>query len=299
MESKFDLAKWLAGEMTKEESDAFERSPEFEIYRKIKIYSAQLKAPDFDSEEILQNVIAHKKEEKVIKPKFNWIAKIAAILIIGLGITFVFLQNNNTNEVSSVGEKNTFLLPDTSEVTLNSGSKIDYNEFNWNFKRQLNLDGEAFFKVAKGKKFDVITKLGKVTVVGTQFNVKSRDNNFEVACFEGKVNVNFNGKQILLTKGKSVFIQNGLEIDSRNDNSYSPSWLQNEMEFNNNSLSEIISEMERQYAILIENKFESDKKFSGILPSNNLETALEILSKTYKLNYSKPTGKKIILTKNE
>lgn len=299
MESKFDLAKWLAGEMTKAESDAFEQSPEFETYRKIKEYSSKLEAPEFDSEEILQNVITHKKEIKVIKPRFNWVAKMVAVLVIGLGIGFFFLQSSSTTEMALAGEKNTFSLPDNSEVVLNSGSEVEYKKFNWKYHRELNLKGEAFFKVAKGEKFDVNTELGKVTVVGTQFNVKSRNKNFEVECFEGKVKVSFNGKQVLLTKGKSIFIQNGAEIESRDDISETPNWLQNEMEFNNNSLSEIIAEMERQYNISIENKLALDKKFSGILPSDNLETALEILSKTYKLSYSQPTKTKVILTKNE
>lgn len=299
MESKFDLAKWLAGEMTRAESDAFEQSQKFETYRKIKEYSSKLEAPEFDSEEILQNVITHKKETEVIKPRFNWVAKMVAILVIGLGIGFFFLQNDTTTEMALAGEKNTFSLPDNSEVALNSGSEIEYKKFNWKFRRELNLKGEAFFKVAKGEKFDVNTELGKVTVVGTQFNVKSRNRNFEVECFEGKVKVSFNGKQVLLTKGKSIFVQNDEEIETRDDISETPNWLQNEMEFNNNSLSEIIAEMERQYNISIENKLTLDKKFSGILPSDNLETALEILSKTYKLSYSQPTKTKIILTKNE
>lgn len=299
MESKFDLAKWLAGEMTQEELSAFEKSSEFEIYKKIKDYSGQLETPNFDSEQILQNVISHKKETKILRLKFNWFAKTAAVLVIGLGIGFFFLQNMATTKMALAGEKTNFLLPDNSEVVLNSGSEINYKKFNWKYNRELNLKGEAFFKVAKGEKFDVNTNLGKVTIVGTQFNVKARNQNFEVECFEGKVKVVFNGKQILLTKGKSIFVQNGIEIDSRNDVSASPNWLQNEMEFNNNSLSEITAEMERQYSISIENNFVSDKKFSGILPSNNIETALEIISKTYKLNYSKPTEKKVVLTKNE
>jgi transmembrane sensor len=299
MESKFDLAKWLAGEMTDEETVAFEQSSEFETYRKINEYSSQLEAPDFDSERILQNVVAHKKETEIVKFKLNWMAKIAAVLVIGLGIGLFFLQTNSTTEMASAGKKTTFLLPDNSEVVLNSGSEIKYKKFNWKYNRELNLKGEAFFKVAKGENFDVNTNLGKVTVVGTQFNVKSRNNNFEVECFEGKVKVSFNGKQVLLTKGKSIFIQNGAEIESRDDISEKPNWLQNEIEFNNNSLSEIVAEIERQYNISIENKLALDKKFSGILPSDNLETALEILSKTYKIKYSQPTKTKVILTKNE
>ena len=47
-------------------------------------------------------------------------------------------------------------------------------ENKWKNERSVNLDGEGFFKVAKGSKFDVETSAGTVSVVGTQFNVKNR-----------------------------------------------------------------------------------------------------------------------------
>jgi len=63
-------------------------------------------------------------------------------------------------------------------------------------------------------------------------------------------------------------------------------------------LNEAISEIERQYAVEIEHsKISSDQYFTGILPLDNIDTALEILCKTYHLDYIKTSDKKITLIK--
>lgn len=298
MESNFDLAKWLAGEMTKSELEAFEKSAEFNTYKKIKELSSEMTVPDFDMEKSYQNIIQHKKNKPAVKLQRNWFLRIAAVLVLALG-TFFFLKSTvATTEYAEVGKRSTFYLPDTSEIVLNSESEIQYKKWNWDNNRSLNLKGEAFFKVAKGKKFDVNTNLGKVTVVGTQFNVKSRNNNFEVECYEGKVKVSFDGKTTLLEKGENIVVQNGKQMESIALNSEKPSWLQNEIKFNSNSLDEIISEIERQYAVEIEkDKINSKEFFTGTLPLNNLDMALKILCKTYHLRFTKTPEGKIILKK--
>lgn len=298
MESNFDLAKWLAGEMTESELEAFEKSAEFHTYKKIKELSGEMTVPDFDMEKSYQNIIQHKKNKPAVKLQRNWLLRIAAVLVLALG-TFFFLKSTvATTEYAEAGKRSTFCLPDTSEIVLNSESEIQYKKWNWDNNRSLNLKGEAFFKVAKGKKFDVNTDLGKVTVVGTQFNVKSRNNNFEVECYEGKVKVSFDGKTTFLEKGENIAIQNGKKIESIALNAERPSWLQNEMKFNRNSLDEIISEIERQYAVEIEHDKTNTHFFTGTLPSNNIAMALKILCKTYHLHFTKTPEGKIILKNN-
>lgn len=297
MKDNFDLAKWLAGEMTGSELEAFEKSPEFTTYKKIKDFSGEMQAPVFDTEKSYQSTIQKTKDKPVVKLKTNWILKIAAILVLGLGITFLLKNNNTTTQYAKAGEKTTFYLPDNSEIVMNSESEIKYKKWNWDNNRNLNLKGEAFFKVAKGKKFDVNTELGKVTVIGTQFNVKSRNKNFEVECYEGKVKVTFNGKNIFLEKGDNIIVQNGKEVESRQLNTEKPSWLLGEMKFSNTSLDEIISEIENQYAVEIKYpKAALKRNFTGILPLDNLDMAMKILCKTYNLDYKKASDKKIILT---
>lgn len=306
MKKEHDLAKWLAGEMTGSELKAFENSPEFETYNKIKEFSSTLKAPDFDEDKMYQDIVQREKkkttkeEKTVIKLQSQWFSRIAAVLVLAVGLTFLIRPYLATTEYASAGEKKTFLLPDNSEVILNSGSEIAYKKWNWDNKRSLKLEGEAFFKVAKGKRFDVNTNLGKVTVVGTQFNIKSRDNNFEVECYEGKVKVAFNNKSIFLTKGQNIVVQNGVKIETETLIGTKPSWLSDEIKFNNNSLEDIIGELERQYNIKIDKKaIHSDESFTGALPMKDIEKALEIVSKTYRFNYKKISDKKVILTSND
>ena len=298
MENNFDLAKWLAGEMTADELEAFEKSPEFNTYKKIKELSGQMEAPAFDAESSYQNIIGRAKENPVIRLRNNWFLKAAAILVIALGTLFILKYQITSTEYAKAGKKTTFLLPDDSEIVLNSDSEIRYKKWNWSSNRSLDLKGEAFFKVAKGEKFDVNTSLGTVTVVGTQFNVRARNRNFEVECYEGKVKVAFNNKILFLEKGSSVIVRGGKQLQSLPLTTDRPSWLLNELKLNVASLNEAISEIERHYAVEIEHsKISSDQYFTGILPLDNIDTALEILCKTYHLDYIKTSDKKITLIK--
>lgn len=298
MENNFDLAKWLAGEMTADELEAFEKSPEFNTYKKIKELSGQMEAPAFDAESSYQNIIGQAKENPVVRLRNNWFLKAAAILVIALGTLFILKYQITSTEYANAGKKTTFLLPDDSEIVLNSDSEIRYKKWNWSSNRSLDLKGEAFFKVAKGEKFDVNTSLGKVTVVGTQFNVRARNTNFEVECYEGKVKVAFNNKILFLEKGSSVIVRGGKQLQSLPLTTNRPSWLLNELKLNAAALNEAISEIERLYAVEIEHsKISSDQYFTGILPLDNIDTALEILCKTYHLDYIKTSDKKITLIK--
>lgn len=297
MENNFDLAKWLAGEMTGSELEAFEKSPEFETYQKIKTYSGSMEAPVFDTEKSYQKVIKRASKKPAQKQSYWFIKLVAATIVISLGTVF-YSKNKTTTQYAEAGQKTTFSLPDHSEIVLNSNSKIKYKKWKWKSNRNLQLEGEAFFKVAKGETFDVNTNLGKVTVVGTQFNVKSRNQNFEVACYEGKVKVAFGNKNILLEKGNSVTVQNGTITTRMPLDTKKPSWLLNEIQFNNSTLDQVLNEVQSQYGIEIEHsQINSGQYFTGAVPTNNIDTAMTIIGKAYHLNYIKTSDKKIILKK--
>ena len=295
MEEQYDLAKWLSGEMTKSELDAFQKSRDFETYNKIKNISSELEVSEFNSQEMYQNIINRKKKKKVVRLQDLWYMKVAAILVIALGLTLLAKPYISSTEYALAGARKTFLLPDNSEIVLNSGSEIQYKKWNWDKDRSLNLKGEAFFKVAKGEKFTVKTELGTVTVVGTKFNIKSIGENFEVECYEGKVKVAFAEKTLFLTKGENVVVQKNNKIEALPLTNSQPSWMENEIKFNSNSLQEIIDEIEIQYNVNIKNTANSNQSFTGTVPLNDLDAALQIISKTYQLNYKK-TYKEIIIS---
>ena len=295
MEKNYILAKWLNNDLTEEELAEFKASPDFEKYEKIKNYSAQLKVSDFDEAKVLENIISHKKVTPKVIPLYkNWMFRVAAILVLALGVTFTVQNFSTETQYASNGERTTFSLPDNSEVVLNAGSAIKYKKWNWDNNRHLKLEGEAYFKVAKGKKFEVETDLGKVTVLGTQFDVKARKNRFDITCYEGRVKVNYKDKEIILTPGKSVAFENGKQVNIIVD-TQKPDWLENKIAFNKENLSNILDEIQRQYnvSISVETKY-SDELFTGKIPLDNLDVALQIIATTYNLEPKKTAKDKII-----
>ena len=288
MDEDYKLAKWLNNELTAEELAEFKQNPDFPLYEKIKENSARLKTPAFDQDKMLSNVVATKKATKVVKLQQNWFVRIAAVLVIALGLSF-FMVNSSKEKYYGTELTQTVNLPDNSEVIVNKNSSIEYKTFFWKNNRTIDLKGEAYFKVAKGKTFEVNTNLGKVTVLGTQFNVNSKDNTFEVTCYEGKVKVNYKNQELILTKGMLVTFENDSKKEGKTTLSM-PNWASDEIEmsFTNQNLKTIITDIENTYNVTIKtNTIATEQLFTGKLPSNNLDVALQIIASTYHLQINK------------
>lgn len=296
MEENYELARWLAGEMSESELIAFQKTPEYETYTKIATYSESLETPPFEEETIFNNIKDSKNTTSKVIPLYkSWFFKVAAVLIVLFSTTLLFQFYSSQTQIALNGKRTIFSLPDNSEVVLNSGSEISYKTWNWDSNRKLQLEGEAYFKVAKGKRFEVITSLGKVTVLGTRFNVKTRDTKFNVTCFHGRVKVNYKTKEIILLPGESVTFEKNFQLNTKTE-TVSPEWLENKIVFNKEKLIPIIKEIERQYNVSIEIKTNhSNDLFTGKIPSNNLDLSLEIIASTFHLTIQKSTPNKIII----
>jgi transmembrane sensor len=295
MDENYILSKWLNNELTDSELADFKASDNYAIYEKIKNYSSQLEVAEFDEDKILANILKQeKKTPKVIPLYKKWLVQIAAIFILGLGITYVIQNFVPQTQYAQNGKIITFSLPDNSEVVLNSGSEIEYKKWNWNIHRRIELQGEAYFRVAKGRRFEVQTNLGKVAVLGTKFNVKARKNRFDVTCFEGRVRVNYKDKQIILTHGQSVTFENGKQLNTI-INTSKPEWLENKIAFNKENIHNLLEEIQRQYNVIIELKAtHTNALFTGKIPTNNIDVALQIIATTYNLEFNKTEKNKII-----
>lgn len=292
------LAKWLAGEMSAEEENDFKKSNEYAIYEKIKQATSNMSTPEFEQEKMYQNiVVATKSKQKTIPLyKQNWV-KIAAVFVLFFAISFGVFATKKHTELAQNGEKTIFSLPDNSEVVLNAGSTIEYKKWNWNNNRTLNLEGEAFFKVAKGKKFEVKTNLGNVIVLGTQFNVKQRENRFEIKCYEGKVKIISKNNEKIITKGMKITFENDTFFESTRFNGKTPEWLNDELSFDKTSLKEVVNEIERNFNITIDLKnITNNELFTGTIPAKNCDQVIDIISRTYHLKMTKLSKKAYQLT---
>ncbi|NHN26289.1 DUF4974 domain-containing protein [Flavobacterium jejuense] len=282
---KYILTKWI----NNEETNDSEKNQDQYTYESDKEHSVQLKTINFDEDNLLNKIKFRKNDSsKVIQIAQNWFFRIVALILISLGIFMFYQDNNCIIKFTKKGDKSVFMLPDKSEITLNSDSEIKYKDKNWKKNRIVYLNGEAYFKVTKGEKFEVNTTLGKVLVLGTQFNVKARNNRFDVICFKGKVKVNHNDKTITLKQGDKISFENDELIIQKKTSETKPSWIENELSFEQEQLQNIVEEIERQYNISIKHNLETrNQLFSGKIPNNNLKIALQIIATTFQLQTEK------------
>ena len=232
-------------------------------------------------------IIEKRRAKKLTIQKLRPILQIAAVLIVGVVVYASFFMNSMTTIQTLASQTKSINLPDASLVELNAMSTVSFNESNWNEKRLVNLDGEAFFNVEKGSKFDVKTSSGIITVVGTQFNIKNRKDYFEVKCFEGKVNVLYNNEVISLPAGKTMRVINKNVFHDNTDLEH-PTWIDKFSSFKSVPLFEVIAEFERQYNLKIKNEFEMDMTilYSGTFVHNDKNLAIKSITMPFGLDYT-------------
>lgn len=281
------LARWLAGELNSEELKTLQDHPRYDSFVKIRDNFDRLQNPEFKSEELLNDILRQEKKPIRTIPLYKryWTTAAASIVVfLGLAYFFTMPEKHATPNGATLA----FTLPDQSEVILNAGSKATYKDWNWENNRQVHLEGEAYFKVAKGKKFSVETALGTVTVMGTQFNVRVRKERLDVVCFEGKVRVTFNGKETILTPQQAVSIDNEIvNPQIKTVTVEDPQWLHKELSFSDEKLGGVIAEIERQYDVTIQTGHTSSQLFSGPIPGNDLDAALKSIAISYHLEVTK------------
>jgi len=294
MKNEKEILKWLNNELSSEEIEDLKQSEDLQTLEKIAHYSSQLETPKVDAFAALEAFKTRnqsKKKTKVRTLNFKAFYRVAAILVVMLTSGYFLFSNNVKSFETQIAQTKTVTLPDNSEVILNSASKLSFNEKKWADKRALTLEGEAYFKVQKGQTFSVNTTSGVVTVLGTHFNVKERENYFEVNCYEGLVSVTYNKETIKLPAGKSFRVINGI---IENVNTQNPSWIQQESSFSKIPLNQVIAELERQYDIKIKVKgVDTSKLFTGSFTHTDKEIALQAVTIPLQLSYS-TEGKNII-----
>lgn len=218
----------------------------------------------------------------------KWVSAAAAACITFF-LVFYFLGPSSTTVSAPYGEFATETLPDGSSVQLNAGSNIVFDAKNWNKKRSVALNGEAFFEVKKGEQFTVVTPLGTVTVLGTSFNVLARNNDFEVTCFTGKVSVKkSDSSERILNSGQYTKAFNGADLSEVNntDLNKKAGWRQGSFYYVDYPIVKVFKEIERQFDVTIKaapniNNIEGN----FIFETNNLDSALQKICWPSRLQY--------------
>ena len=186
------------------------------------------------------------------------------------------------------GDKATIELPDGTNVVLNSASQLSYlNNFGENGRR-VQLNGEAYFKVAHDEKCAFIVQVGdlEVKVLGTSFNVSAYEDakDVTVVLLEGKVGVYAQKISHIMKPGDKIEYNKAthkITATQVHPNDYIE-WTKGNMYFEKESLENIMKTLSRIYDVEI--RFDSNKLpneyFTGTIPGGGIQNALNILMLT-------------------
>jgi ferric-dicitrate binding protein FerR (iron transport regulator) len=264
---------------------------------------------------VVQNIITSKYFLKIA----------ASIVFLMILTTIVFylsgrLQGNSTSlswtEKNTItGEKIVLKLADNSEITLNADSKFRYPVRFEGKTREVYLEGEAFFDIARdtSKPFIVHCKNISTTVLGTKFNINaySDEKEISISLVEGKVNVsenevgNIQRGTILqpLQQFRYSTIKKTYQITGF-DTTEIIGWKDNLLEFKDEMLKNVFVHLERAYGVKFELKPRSfeNNLITVSFQKASLLTISEVIKKLTGLNYNmiKENGqiKEIIFSEN-
>jgi transmembrane sensor len=303
---KYRSVKIMSAIMNNQQSNVF-NFRNMDIEERIFVLSAGLRPPAGKSPqealELFRSKIVkspqklHTRTASVRSLTFR-ISSVAAGIIVILGIWFLFRQEGNEKVIAERGNHLEHKLPDGSQVDINAGSTIRYDGKGFTAERKISLEGEAFFSVVKGSKFVVTTKQGEITVLGTSFNVFSRDNLFKVSCISGRVRVAANNTSVEIIPGENAELSEGKLVhrEAKNMES-STSWMKGEFSYENSPLTQVFGEIERQFNVTFASGDLSDRYFTGTFTNKDLKNTLDIVCIPMGLTYAVGDKGKIYIEK--
>lgn len=231
----------------------------------------------------------------------------AAIVCLVLGGTH-YLKHLNEQQIiyleaaTSYGERKQILLPDGTQLTLNSCSHVRYPNNFIGEERKIELEGEGYFQVHRNEKqpFIVSTRRFNVRVLGTCFDIKSysSDEVVSVEVESGKVQVDL-PEAMMRLKGKEQVLINTIsgEYSKRREERPVAIWKKGGLRFNSTPIRDVAKELERVYNCRItfaDGQF--NNLISGEHDNKSLEAVLQSIEYTSGIRYKKE-GNRILLHK--
>ncbi|WP_455592853.1 FecR family protein [Bacteroides sp.] len=245
-----------------------------------------------------------RKEDKKarILPMLKWSARIAAVIVVAVSCGFLFrdYQYNKVAQMQTVkvpaGQRAQITLADGTRIWLNAKSTLTYASNFGRADRNVTLEGEAFFEVAKNKDipFYVNTEKNKVRVVGTSFNVCAYKDSkeFETTLVEGIVDIYAAGKEKPIVRlEKNEFFA---DYDGKLKKTVLPSydylrWKEGLYCFDDSELSHILNRLELYYNVKItvkNKKLLSHRYTAKFKEQDGIEHILKVIQKDQNFKYS-------------
>jgi transmembrane sensor len=305
----FDSVKklWTAA---KEESDSSDINKLWdELAQKIGIPLHEENQPTYETESVEKNLFVKfwYSDNRILR-------YVAAIILIGLisySVYLIIKPGEIEHEVNykllsvEAGKQSSITLSDGTKITLDSGSKLYYPEEFGLSPRKVKLNGEAYFEVTpnKEKPFEVETNNALITVLGTEFNIRSWNGNdiVQVKVIQGKVSLsqeNHTLNRVFIGKGygSELHSDGSISIPHSIDTEKTLLWLKGEMYFDNVSVSEAIAQIERWYdvRITLNDRTVANERITIHINKKSIGENLELLTQLIDSRF-KISGRKVFI----
>ena len=176
-------------------------------------------------------------------------------------------------------------LIDGSNIKLDVNSVLDTKS-----ERAVALEGRAFFKVAKSPddQFTVQLPEGKITVLGTEFVVDTRQREEKIFVVEGKVRYEHEKRKIDLTAGELLVLKDGDIMKVMSEGNEMTLWMESKLAFRDKPLTDVIKSLEIHFGrkIIVDDVKAMKKcRVNTTITNETLEDILNELSLTLGLKY--------------
>lgn len=238
---------------------------------------------------------------------WKYAASILILISLGLGSLFLVQTKrlNDFNQMASnemviktsTGAPSHLLLPDGTEVWINSSSTLKYPSVFSEIQRDVQLEGEAFFHVTKNHvPFVVHAPKCNVKVYGTQFNVDAYSDQERsiVALKEGSISISGeNIKEHFLKPGMIAEIDNSsnVQINKVTKVDDYADWMDGKQSFKGRPLKEITDRLGRKFGVRFVYKDPKAAQYTYNLSfsTESLKEILELLEFTAPLHFERET----------
>lgn len=226
--------------------------------------------------------------------KFRWLGRIAAaaaILIVAIGSYFLFNNNINNGEtitVAAATQKDSLHLNDGTVIALKQGGEVSYPEKFSGNKRDVQLTGDAYFKVAHNpdKPFMVHFDDLNVKVLGTAFEIVQHPGKVTVRVFEGRVAFYNRVDTLVITAGGSgQFDRKGRKFTLLSETIMAPATAF--FDFKDVPMQEVATRLGSHFKvdIILQNASIKNCRLSAVFEHKTLREILTAISETFNLTY--------------
>ncbi len=228
----------------------------------------------------------------------------AAILMLPVLATVLYLYYIQQTDTAipqvemyiAYGQTSKIVLPDSSEVWLNSGSRLTYPQRFTGNHRQVALEGEGYFKVKADPdhRFDVRMSGGLIaSAYGTEFNISSYkdDRDMEITLATGKLQIDLPDKKqacILQPEQQVVYSKDQKTLALQAANVYvETSWREGKIVFRRAGMQEVVSRLSRHFNVEFElrDKELYDYEYSATFTTESIGEILHLLEKSAPIRF--------------